>query len=150
MPIPTGQGVTLIELITVLAVIAIIAAYAIPSYERYQFRNDRTDAIAGLYIGVNDMERCAATQGGEFSDCSIDSLDPVAGTPGTFQSPKGSYNITLAIMDDGTLFSLTASRNGQADTECYDFVIDALGQRQNRTAEGTSMSMDTVQKCWQL
>ena len=142
-------GITLIELITVLAIIAIIAAYAIPSYQRYQLKNDRTDAVAGLYMAVNDMESCAAAQGGEFTDCSITSLEPVAGTENGFQSPRGEYNISLVINNEN-LFTLTASKNGQVDSECHDFVIDALGQKQNKMADGTSLSMDMIKKCWQL
>ena len=140
---------TLIELITVLAIIAIIATYAIPSYQRYQLKNDRTDALTALYMAVNDLEGCAAAQGGEFSDCSISSLEPVAGVENNFHSPREKYTIAMLI-NNANLFTLTASKQGEADDECHDFVIDALGQKQNKTTDGTSLSTDTVKKCWQM
>ena len=152
------KGLTLIELIITVAIIAILAAVFLQLNERYTRRVTRTDAVRGLNIAANDMEKCAAARGGSYTGCvAFTSREIQAGT-----TPNGKYNLAIVPLGGGTGFLITATRIAGVDLECqagpnnYRLVINNLGQQgiQNGAnppefEQGNTPQMITqIRACW--
>lgn len=153
------RGVSLLEIVIAVAIISIIAAVAWPWYERYQQKVYRSDCIAGLEMAANDLERCGARNGGNFTerlpggvvrDCTITS-PALQAAGGGFRSPNGRCTITPAIGRLGVRYTLTAAliapENPNPDEViadnalCGDLSLDHLNVRR---ITGSS----TVAYCW--
>ncbi len=147
-----SNGFTLIELITVVAIIGIITAVAWPLFERYERKVTRTDAIRGLNVAANDLEKCAAAQGGSYTDCVLTSREIQAGV-----TPNGKYNLVISPNPLDANFEIDAIRVGGDDDEClvgvgnnYRLVINNLGQQGIRNGNGAAQFVTTQQNrdCW--
>jgi type IV pilus assembly protein PilE len=123
------KGFTLLEVMITVAIIAIITATAIPSFERYQQKNRRTDGMIALLQNSSQLEKCFLNTG-TYEDCPINS-----------PSPKTHYAITGALAAES--FTLTATAQGaQAGDECTTLTLDNMGQKDY------SGSAPNVKRCW--
>ncbi|UCE89958.1 MAG: prepilin-type N-terminal cleavage/methylation domain-containing protein [Pseudomonadota bacterium] len=123
------KGLTLIELMTVLGIIAVLAAIAWPLYDDQRQREARADGVGGLGIAAMEMENCLARNG------------TYTGCPVTTPSPRGHYAVAMVATNGGAGFTLTATKNDNADADCGDLSLNHLGQK---THTGTA----PMQRCW--
>lgn len=132
-----NRGFSLLEIIIVVGVITVVSVIAFPSFQRFQFKITRIDAVSSLMLQTTNIERCGAANGGDFTNCALSRAT----------SEEGSYNLNLAITNNGSSYTITASRIAPDDEEtCGNFTINNLGQR------GMSANMNsvtgTVRDCW--
>lgn len=130
-------GVTLIELMVVVAIVAILASIAVPSYRRYVLRTNRTDAVRGLTLNAQIMQRC-------YSQNFTFNLAACTG-PLALVSANGNYNLAFGNLTNNT-YTLTATPQGSqvADTTCASFTLDQTGRQ---TAVDTG-AVDQSLICW--
>lgn len=136
-----NSGFTLVELLITISIIGIVAVVAWPTFERYQYKISHSDAVAGVMLAANVMEKCGSMAGGVYTDCHVN-----AGYP--LPSPDGKYNITIEVgPPDDMSYMISASRVSEAAGErCGDFTLDNLGRK--GMAEFNNIT-GTVQECWQ-
>jgi type IV pilus assembly protein PilE len=137
MPRQNEAGVTLIELMVVMAIVAILASVAVPSYRRYVLRTNRTDAVRGLTLDAQIMQRC-------YSQNFTFNLPACTG-PLALASANGNYNLAFGNLANNT-YTLTATPRGAQvqDTTCASFTLDQTGRQ---TALDTGNN-DQSLVCW--
>jgi type IV pilus assembly protein PilE len=129
-------GVSLIELMVVMAIIAILASIAVPSYRQYVLRTNRTDAVRGLTLNAQILQRCYS-QTFSFNACA------------GLSAATANNNYALTAVTPGPPYNtyvLTATAQGlqTADTTCKTFTLDQTG---NQTALDTSNNNQSL-TCW--
>lgn len=142
---PHVRAFTLLELMIVLAIAATLAAFAVPSYRSHVARSYRIDASSALYRAAQFMEGAA----GDATPALPPGFDqaPQSGTP--------VYRLRVLAADDlngGYAIEATPSDSGpMRDDPCGVFMLDATGQRTNRTGGGNANAADTAPAsadCW--
>lgn len=141
-----ARGFTLIELMIALAIIAIISAIAVPSYNNYQLRSHRAQAMADLAACAQALERHYTVN---FSYQSA-AADPsqIPGAPDAdlcaqTSPPQGTarYQITLRSADDShyVLRATPVADGSQADDGALELHADGsrLWYRNDDDASGT-------------
>ncbi|MDH5179397.1 MAG: prepilin-type N-terminal cleavage/methylation domain-containing protein [Gammaproteobacteria bacterium] len=129
----TSKGFSLIELLVILAIAGIVGVIGLPIYKRYEFRITHTDAVAGVMMAHNTLEKCASAAGGIYDGCD-------AGFP--ILSPKNSYSISVVLgAPPATTYTITATRARPDPGEtCGNYTLNELGQR--------GITFGNVQDCW--
>jgi type IV pilus assembly protein PilE len=130
------RGVSLIELMVVVAIIAILASIAYPSYRQYVLQTNRTDAVRGLTLNAQILQRCYS-QYFAFNNAACPVL---AGA-----SANGNYTLTETAVTANT-YTLTATPVGAqtADTTCASFTVDQTGKQ----SALNSANADESLVCW--
>jgi len=95
------KGFTLIELMIVVAIIGILAAIAIPNFMNYQCKAKQSEAKSLL----GDLRTAQEAYYAEYDTYTTD-LDRVG-----FQ-PKGDTRYTIAVTENTTTFTATATEIG--------------------------------------
>jgi len=130
------RGVTLIELLVVIAIIGILASIAYPNYRQFVLRAHRTDAIRGLTLNAQILQRCYS-QFFAFNNAGCPALNAA--------SANGYYTLAAPTLTAGA-YTLTAVPVGAqaADTTCASFTIDQTGLQ---AAQDTA-AVDQSTTCW--
>ena len=100
-------GFTLIELMIVVAIIGIITAIAYPSYNQYVTRTKRADAMSGLILAAQAMERYRTNPPYSYN---VPNLSDIFATQVPVEGGNAYYNLTLT--KDATSYMLTATPTG--------------------------------------
>ena len=144
-----NMGFTLIEVMIAVAIVAIVAAVALPMYTEQIIKTRRSDAKASL-------SELAQRQEIFFSDnnqyaASLTALNAERfGFTENKYSKEGYYTISIALLNGGRGFVMTATPDGdQAKRErdsgrCYAFTLDHLG-RKGIDGAGANANPDD---CW--
>jgi type IV pilus assembly protein PilE len=135
------KGFTLIEMMITVAIVAILAAIAYPSYMEYVMRSRRVEGQNLLNDAAARQERYRAQNSKYSSDVAKLKLPYGNGSA----SEHGYYTLSTATSDDGSTFTLTATRAGPqiADSKCGNFTLDDKGVKD--IAAGTP---GTAALCW--
>ena len=137
MPQRNEAGFSMIELMVVVAIVGILATIAVPSYRQYVWQTNRTDAVRGLTLNAQILQRCYS-QNFSFN---------VAACTGALSavSANGNYNLAVTAITNST-YTLTATPQGtQAkDKTCASFTLDQTGRQ---TAQDT-LNNDQSLVCW--
>jgi type IV pilus assembly protein PilE len=138
-------GFTLVELLISIVIVAILAAIAIPSYRGYVQRAQRAEATTALLRAQGAQEKFFV-QYNRYSSSLTAAAPDGLGLPATTET--GLYALTLALLDGGNGFRVTATpRAGAAqddDTRCASFSVDHSGVKRARSAADE----DTTRDCW--
>jgi type IV pilus assembly protein PilE len=131
------RGFSLVELMVSVAIVGILAAIALPSYRRYVFEGNRTDAIKTLAFYQQALERCYS-QNFTYVGCAQIPGMPVAST-------DKYYSITMPTLT-ATSYEIDATATGTQvpDTQCTTFKITQAGMQ---TAFDNT-NTDQTQTCW--
>jgi len=123
------RGVTLMELMTVLAIVGILAAIAYPSYRDQVRRSNRTEARVALEQMAGALEKCY-TRYMKYDDAASCPTANQFDGGGSFNTPKGYYQISAPTLDD-TEFTVRADAQGPqaSDTGCTRLELDQTGNR---------------------
>ena len=129
-------GVTLIELLVVVAIVAILASIAVPSYRQYALRAARTDAMRGLTLNAQILQRCYS-QYFAFNNANCPAL--------AVASANGKYTLTAPTLT-ATTFTLTATPllTQAQDTTCASFSVDQNGKQSALDVGNVDQSLT----CW--
>ncbi|WP_460856468.1 type IV pilin protein [Rheinheimera gaetbuli] len=114
---------SLLEMMVAIAIIAILVSICYPSYQQYVLRTYRSEATSQLYLLANAQEQYIADYGLYTADFS---------KLGWQSPPQGSrYYYRITLLHDNQGYQLTASATGlqQADSDCPEFTLNHLGQR---------------------
>lgn len=103
----TEKGFTLIELMIVVAIIGIISAIAYPSYDQYITRAKRGDAMAGLQLASQALERYRTSPPYSYN---VGALSDIFVVQVPVDGGAAYYNLTL--VNDATSYTLTATPTG--------------------------------------
>lgn len=140
-----GPGFTLIELLIAIVIVAILAAIAIPGYRSYVLRAQRAEATTSLLRAQAAQEKYFV-QFNRYAPSLTAAAPDGLGLADT--SETGLYGLTLALIDGGNGFRVTATVQAGAgqddDTRCTSFSIDHSGVKGARSAAGD----DTTGDCW--
>jgi len=137
MPRRIQMGMTLIELMIVVGIVAILASIAVPSYRQYVLQANRTDAVRGLTLNAQMMQRCYS-QNFNFNL-------PACTAPLSKASANGNYKLTLANLANNTYTLTATAQGGQVkDTTCASFSLDQTG-KQSALDTGNN---DQTLVCW--
>jgi type IV pilus assembly protein PilE len=132
-------GVTLIELMVVVAIVAILATIAVPSYRKYVMQTNRTDAVRGLTLNAQIMQRC-------YSQNFTFNL-PACTAPLSLASANNNYVLAVAKGSlSANTYILTATPQGTqaADSTCASFSLDQTGKQTALDSGNADQSL----VCW--
>lgn len=131
--VKSHSGFSLIELMIAVAILAIIAVIAIPNYQQYVRKARRADAMEILSSLAHEQERYF-TSNGQY-DIALNGTDVA--------NASDFYTVSFTSVT-ANAFSITATaKSAQAsDTDCDEFTIDNLFQRQSKNSSGEFTS------CW--
>lgn len=119
----TQSAFTLLEVMVTVAIVAILVSISYPSYQQYVLRTYRSDATSQLYLLANAQEQYIADYGGYTADFSQ------LGWQNLQQTGRYRYRITLQHANQGYQLTATAIGLQQADSDCPEFTLNHLGQR---------------------
>lgn len=136
VPRARERGVSLIELMVVVAIIAILASIAYPSYRRYVLQTNRTDAVRGLTLNAQILQRCYS-QYFAFNNAACPALSAA--------SANGYYALTEPVLTASTYTLKATPVGGQAtDTTCASFTLDQTGKQSALNSSNADESLT----CW--
>lgn len=141
IPRRNQAGFSLVELMVVVAVVGILAGIAMPAYRQYVLQTNRTDAVRGLTLNAQILQRCYA-QNFTFTPAA-----PAPACTASLSGTSANNNYTLAVTTlTNNTYLLTATPKGAQvkDTTCASFTLDQTG---NQQALDTSNNNQTL-TCW--
>ena len=118
-------GFTLIELMIAMAIVAILTTLAVSSYEGSVQRGKRSEAVAALLQGAQQLERYYSAHG-SYKDPGTNALAAVFST---LVPASGTAYYTIAAQGQtATTFTLRATHVGAMSADkCGDFEITETG-----------------------
>lgn len=136
------RGFTLVELMITVVIAAILALIAYPMYTGYVLKAHRTAAKTTLLEIASREERYYST-----NNIYATSLMMLGYSSTGIDIPTGSstpyYHVWLAASTTGYTITASALPPQTNDTECMDFTLNSLGQKQVLNAS------QTAAQCWQ-
>jgi type IV pilus assembly protein PilE len=130
------RGFSLIELVVVLAIAALLAAVAFPNFSDHITRTRRLRAQADLLEAAQYLQRFRSVHG-SFAGAALPAALKRSPADG-----RANYAISLAVIDDGAAYRLTARPTAaQAHDACGSLVLHANGRKANASAMAVSA-------CW--
>lgn len=145
------RGFTLTELMIALAIIAILSAIAIPTYNNYQLRSHRTQAMADLAACAQALER-HYTLNFSYQSAAADPSQ-IPGPPAADICPPNSpetgtarYQITLREASDST-FRLRATPVADG-SQAGDGALELLADGSRRWYRDDDAASGTPQEGW--
>ncbi len=138
------HGFTLIELIVTIAIISIIAGIAWPAFEGQLLKQKRKDAVAGLMIVNQALQKCRSDNGSyaNTNNCVTNAEFEADPAKAAKTSPDGRYTIAVTITGGGSGFDITATKNQANDSECTALTLDHLGRK------GHTGTASDANRCW--
>lgn len=123
------SGFTLIELMIVVAIIGILASISYPNYRDYVLRSEESLAKTSLVeLSVNLERYFSENNSYEDADTSL-----VFSSTVPANSSNVTHNITLAVTNSGSQYTLTAT---PVDTTQSVLTLDSSGLRKQGTTIG--------------
>lgn len=119
----TQAAFTLLEVMVTVAIVAILVSVCYPSYQQYVLRTYRSEATSQLHLLANAQEQYIADYGLYTADFSQ------LGWQSPQQASRYHYRITLLHDNQGYQLTATAIGLQQADSDCPEFTLNHLGQR---------------------
>lgn len=148
-------GFTLLELMIVVVIVAILASIAVASYAKYAKKARRSDAVSALSMDQSILENCYATTFDYSQVSSATSGCQVLSASAPNPSPKGYYDVTLALPPPTTsaavavsytLTAVSVAGSPQAnDSQCAKFVVTSASGHSALDSSGS----DQTDTCWQ-
>jgi len=137
-----NAALTLIELLITLAVISIITAIAVPQYNSYRNKEVRSDAVRSMLKISMELERCRSRNGdGSYTNCPS--------TQNITLSKQRHYNIAVALTNNDSRYTMTATKLGKADTVCSTLTLTHDGLRDASSSDGNLNTVrKRLQRCW--
>lgn len=111
------SGFTLLEIIIVIIIVGVLASLALPRFFSTVEFSKSTEALNMMAAIRQSMERCYVGAQGDYTGCSISSLD--------IEDPANSPGAHFAYAISGasaTGYTLTATRNSFEGGNSTDFV----------------------------
>lgn len=130
------MGFSLLEMLLVIVLLGILGTIAYPAYQQYVLRTYRAEAVTTLLTIANRQEQLLADHG-EYSSELVR-----LGLP-TGESSSGRYRLQVKLYANNQAYSLLMTAQGPQlqDSQCQQFSLNQLGQRNNGLAEPMS--------CWE-
>lgn len=119
----TQAAFSLLEMMVAVAIMAILVSVCYPSYQQYVLRTYRAEATSQLHLLANAQEQYIADYGLYTADFSQ------LGWQSPQQASRYRYRITLLHNNQGYQLTATAIGLQQADSDCPEFTLNHLGQR---------------------
>jgi type IV pilus assembly protein PilE len=140
------RGFTLVELLAAIAIVGILTAIAWPGYGAVMRRAQRDEARLAL-LGIQYAEELRYQSFHSYSG-QVAGATTDGGLGLAERSASGSYQLTVALLDDGQRYTATARPLVQgrqaADRSCMALWLDETGRRGATDADGR----DTAALCW--
>jgi type IV pilus assembly protein PilE len=131
---PPGDpfGMSLVELVVVVGIAGILLSIAIPSYQQYEQRSQRVDAIRMLLAAAACQEKVRAETGYYDTHACIDGMDG-----------KYEFRITPPGNAKSLLFTVAATpRRTSSWDKCGTLSLDQAGTR------GITGKLQDLAACW--
>jgi len=119
-------GFVVIEMMVVLAILGILLAVIVPDYLQYQLRSYRLEAKQELYR-LAGLQQDYYLQNRQYSV----RLSVFEGLQDSYLTPSGRFRIQLQAQPTGYLIQAQAVGVQQRDSDCQQFSLDHLNQRQS-------------------
>jgi len=139
---PKSSGFTLVEILITIAIVSILTAIAVPQYGAYRNKGIRSDAVRSLMKLSMELERCRSRNGdGSYTACPD--------TQKVKLSLQQHYNISVALNNTATAYTMTATKRGTADTDCNTLTLTDDGLRDAGTGNSDlNTPKKRIQRCW--
>jgi len=133
---------TLVELMITIAVVSILTAIAVPQYTAYRNKEIRSDAVRSMMKFSMELERCRSRNGdGSYTNCP--------NIQNATQSLQGHYNITVALANNASSYTMTAAKVGRVDADCNTLTLTDGGLRDAGSSNSALNSpKKRIQRCW--